>query len=218
MNEYSLHSEIKDFYSISGDQFEVKLGNYIFDILRGDMIIEVQTRNFSAIKKKLQVLTEKNKVRLVYPLPERKWITYINQKNIVIKKQKSPKRGKITDVFRELVMIPTIIGEKNFSMEILLIDAEEIRCNDGKGSWRRRGVSIIDKKLLKVNGRVLLQNKADYLKILPENLNEVFTNIELAKSANIPVRAAQQITYCFKNGGIIQTVGKKGRALLFRRV
>jgi hypothetical protein len=56
---------------------------------------------------------------------------------------------------------------------------------------------------LKVNNRILFQTKADYLKILPEDLNEVFTNRELAKLAKISVRTAQQITYCLRKGGVI---------------
>ena len=110
-------------------------------------------------------------------------------------------------------MIPHMIGEENFSLEVLFIDEEEVRCNDGKGSWRRRGVSIKERRLLKVNDRILFQNKADYLKILPENLNEVFTNRELAKLAKISVRTAQQITYCLRKSGVIRLAGKKGREL-----
>ena len=217
MNEYSLHSEIKQVYSLPWDQFEVKLDSYIVDILRDKLVIEVQTKNFSALKEKLQVLTEKHQVRIVYPLPQKKWITYVTKDNTILDKRKSPRKGRLTDLFRELVMIPHMIGEENFSLEVLFIDEEEVRCNDGKGSWRRRGVSIKDRRLLKVNDRILFQTKADYLKILPEGLSEVFTNKELAKSAKISVRTAGQITYCLRKGGVIRSAGKKGRELLFQR-
>ena len=218
MNECSLHSEIKKAYSLPGDQFEVKLGNYIVDILRGNLVIEVQTKNFSALKEKLQALTENHRIRLVYPLPEKKLITLITKDHIVLNIRKSPKKGRLTDLFRELVMIPHMIGEENFSMEVLLIDEEEVRCDDGKGSWRRRGVSIKNRKLMKVNYRILFQTKADYLKILPEGLNEVFTNRELSKLATISVRTARQITYCLKKGGVIRLAGKNGKELVFQKV
>ena len=218
MNEFSLHSEIKKVYSLPGDQFEVKLGNYIVDILRENLVIEVQTKNFSALKEKLQVLTEKHQVRLVYPLPEKKWITHVTKDHLELNTRKSPKKGKLTDLFRELVMIPNMIGEENFSLEVLLIDEEEVRCNDGKGSWRRRGVSTKERKLLKVNDRILFQTKADYLKILPQCLNEVFTNRELAKLAKISVKTARQITYCLRKGSVVRLVGKNGRELLFQKV
>jgi hypothetical protein len=52
---------------------------------------------------------------------------------------------------------------------------------------------------------------------LPENLNEVFTNRELAKLAKISVRTARQITYCLRKGGVIRLAGKKGRELGFQK-
>ena len=216
MNERALHSEIRKVYSLPGDQFEVKLGNYIVDILRGQLVIEVQTKNFSALKEKLQTLTEKHEVRLVYPLSEKKWITYLTKENVVTNRRRSPKKGKLTDLFRELVMISNIVGDENFSLEVLLIDEEEVRCNDGKGSWRRRGVSIKERKLLKINSRILFQNKTDYLNILPDSLNQVFTNKELSKSAKIPIRTARQITYCLRKIDAILLAPKQGRELVFQ--
>jgi hypothetical protein len=218
MNEFSLHSEIKKAYSLPGDQFEVRLGNYIVDILRENLVIEVQTKNFSALKEKLQVLTENHQVRLVYPLPENKWVTYVTKDHIVLNSRKSPRKGRLTDLFRELVMIPQFIGEANFSLEVLLVDEEEVRCDDGRGSWRRRGVSIIERKLLKVNNRILFQTKADYLKMLPEGLNQLFTNRELAKLANISLRTARQITYCLRKGEVVRLAGKNGMALVFQKI
>jgi hypothetical protein len=218
MNECSLHPEIKKVYSLIGDQFEVKIGNYIVDILRDKLIIEVQTKNFSALKEKLQVLTENHRVRLVYPLPEKKWITHLTKDHIVLNSRKSPRKGRLTDLFAELVMIPHLIGEENFSLEVLLIDEEEVRCVDGKGSWRRKGVSILNRKLLKVNDRILFQTKADYLKFLPGGLNDVFTNRELAKFAKVSVRTARQITYCLKKGGVLRLAGKNRRELVFQKV
>jgi hypothetical protein len=218
MNEFSFHSEIKKAYSLPGDQFEVRLGNYIVDILRENLVIEVQTKNFSALKEKLQVLTENHQVRLVYPLPENKWVTYVTKDHIVLNSRKSPRKGRLTDLFRELVMIPQFIGEANFSLEVLLVDEEEVRCDDGRGSWRRRGVSIIERKLLKINNRILFQTKADYLKMLPEGLNQLFTNRELAKLANISLRTARQITYCLRKGEAVRLAGKNGRALVFQKI
>ncbi|HRR54062.1 MAG TPA: hypothetical protein P5290_01800 [Candidatus Methanomethylicus sp.] len=217
MKEYSLHSEIKSLYSLPGDRFEVRTGNYIVDILRGEMAIEVQTKNFSALKGKLRVLAGRNPVRLVYPLPERKWIVHVTNDGAVTMRRRSPRRGSLADVFRELVMIPEMPGEENFSLEVLLIDEEEVRCADGRGSWRRKGVSIRDRRLLRVNSRVLFRGRDDYLKLLPGCLGEPFTNRELALSAGIPLGSARQITYCLRKSGILRAVGTKGRALAFQR-
>jgi hypothetical protein len=218
MNECSLHSKIKKVYSLPGDQFEVKLDNYIVDLMRENLVIEVQTKNFSALKEKLQAVTEKHPVRLVYPLPEKKLITHVTKDHKVLNTRKSPKKGKLTDLFRELVMIPNMICEENFSLEVLLIDEEEVRCDDGKGSWRRKGVSIKERILLKLNDRILFQNRSDYLRLLPEGLGQVFTNRELARQAKIPVSTARQMTYCLRKSKIIQIAQKNGLEFRFQKI
>jgi hypothetical protein len=218
MTEYSLHQEIKTYLAIPGDQFEVPLGNYIIDILRDNLLIEIQTKNFSALKEKLQILTKTHKVRLVYPLPEHRMITCTAKDNTVIYTRKSPRKGTLYDVFRELVRIPEVIGDANFSLEILFIDEEEIRCADGKGTWRRRGVSIKERRLLGVNSRILFESKTDFLNLLPESLNDSFTNNELAAQAKIPAKVAQKITYCYRKSGFLQVTGKRGNAFVFQKV
>ncbi|MCK5593349.1 hypothetical protein KAI31_04555, partial [Candidatus Bathyarchaeota archaeon] len=146
MNEHSLHSEIKEWYAVPGDRIEVKIDDFIIDIARGTLLIEIQTRNFSAIKRKLSNLVENHQVRLVHPIPERKWIVRVTETGKIVGRRKSPRKGRLVDLFYELVSISDLIGNKNFSLEVLMIEEEEIRCNNGKGSWRRKGVSIKDAK------------------------------------------------------------------------
>ena len=217
MNESSLHSAIKEWYSLPRDKFEVKISQYVADIVRGDLIVEIQTMNFSAIRKKLENLVQKHKVRLVYPIAERKCIVHIDKSGEVVSRRKSPGKGKLTDLFRELVRIPELIKEVNFSLEVLLIDEEEIRIYDGRGSWRRRGASIKDRKLVGVNTRILFENSIDFLKLLPKELHETFTNKELASSKKVSVRTAQQITYCFRRSGMIRVIEKRGKELVFQK-
>ena len=61
-NEKSLHSSIKQWYVTDGDRFEVKLDKYVIDLVREDSLIEIQTKNFSAIRNKLRELDLKSVV------------------------------------------------------------------------------------------------------------------------------------------------------------
>jgi len=216
MTEYSLHSEIKDWYSVSGDKLEVKVDGFIIDILRDNLLIEIQTRNFSAIKKKLTILLLNNQVRLVYPIAKLKWIVHVSTSGEFIRTRKSPKKGKLTDLFFELVHTSHLIRDKNFSLEVLLIEEEEMRCNDGKGSWKRRGVSVKDRKLLNVFNRIVFENKRDFLRFLPKDIVEPFTNKLLAIKLGISIKLAQKITYCLRKMDVISIAGKKRKELLFR--
>jgi len=216
MTEYSLHSAIKDWYMVSGDELEVKVEDFIIDILRGKLLIEIQTGNFSVVKKKLIKLLLTNKVRLVYPIAKLKWIVHLSRSGEFVRRRKSPKKGKLTDLFYELVHTPSLIGDRNFSLEVLLIEEEEVRCDDGRGSWRRRGVSVRDRKLLNVFERIVFEDSQDFLEFLPKELDRYFTNKVLALKLGISVRLAQKITYCLSKMGVISIAGKKRNELLFQ--
>jgi hypothetical protein len=216
MTEFSLHSQIKNWYKQKEDRLEVKLENYIIDILRNDLLIEIQTRNFSSIRKKLEDLLITYQVRLVYPISKQKWIVHTSESGQFIRKRKSPRKGKLIDLFYQMVYLPSFIINKNFSIEVLLIEEEEFRSNDGKGSWRRRGASITDRKLLNVFERFIFKNSHDFLVFLPKNLEKYFTNKILALNLGISIKLAQKITYCLRKMGVISIVDKKGSQLIFQ--
>ena len=217
MNEHSLHSEIKKWYSLPGDNFERRVDGFIIDIVRGSLLIEVQTGNFSAIKKKLAALVGNHKVRLVYPIPELKYLVQIDNFGEIISRRKSPKKGKLVDLFFELVSIPAFISEENFSLEVLMIEEEELRCNDGKGSWRRRGASIKDRRLLRVTGSISFRSERDFLRFLPADRGALFTNRKLARDSGISISLAQKITYCLRKNGIISRTRRTGKEIEFQR-
>ncbi len=215
-NEKSLHASIKKWYAKPGDRFEAKVGSHIVDIVRGDLLIEIQTVGFSSIRNKLRKLTEKNQVRLVHPIAREKIIIRTNASgDYVLSSRKSTKTGKLIDIFRELISMPSMINEANFSLEVLMIKVEELRCEDGKGSWRRRKVSIQDRKLIEVFESFVFNTRQDFLQFLPQGLCKNFTTKDLAEISGYKVNECQRIAYCLKKMGAIREVGKKGRCILY---
>ena len=215
MTEYSLHSEIKNWYMVPGDELEAKVEDFIVDIHRNKLLIEIQTRNFSAIKKKLKKLLLNNHIRLVYPIAKLKWIVHISKSGNFVRRRKSPKKGNLIDLFYELVHMPELTKDKNFSLEVLIVEEEELRCYDGRGSRRRKGVSVKDRKLLNVLDRTLFKNSRDYLEFLPKELDRHFTNKALARKLGVPIRLAQKATYCLTKMGAISIAGKKRNEIVF---
>lgn len=219
-NEGTLHANLKEWYSLPGDRFEVKVDGYIVDLVRegpGDelQLIEIQTGNFPAIRRKLQTLLQSRKVRLVYPVAREKIIIKLDRLGRVASSRKSPKEGQPIELFNELVRMPDIINHENFSLEVLLIKVEETRCADGKGSWRRQGVSIKDRRLLDVYECHRFNTRADFIKFLPEDLPRPFSNKNLAHSLGQSIHMARKVSYCLKKMGLIREVGKKSNELLF---
>jgi len=216
--ERSLHASLKDWYEQPGDQREVKVDGFIIDLVRGDLLIEIQTRSFWSLKRKLARLTENHRVRLVHPIPAERWIVkYAADGETLIERRKSPKKGYVEQIFSELVSFPDLIEREHFSLEVLLIREEQIWCNDGQGSWRRKGWSVTDRRLLEVIYRVTFHAKEDFLALVPETVLPEFTAKELASSIKQPSYIASRMVYCLRNMGAIEQVGKKGRAYLYAR-
>ena len=216
MRERSLHAATKNWYARPGDQMEVRVDEYVVDIVRGDLLIEIQTRNFSALRTKLRRLIRDNEVRLVHPIPQRKWIVRVDAGGEnVLSRRRSPKRGRVEDVFSELVYMPRLVKDPNFSLEVLLIRSEDVWIDDGMGSWRRRHWSIHDRRLLDVVERVLFEAPEDFIGLLPSILPEKFTTKDLSETLKIRSNTAQKMAYCLREMGTINVIGKKGRALLY---
>ena len=95
LRENSLHAALKDWCARPGDQLEALVEGYYIDIARDDLLIEIQTRNFSAVKAKLVALSASHAVRLVYPIAREKWIVKVGEDGTTpISRRRSPKRGQ----------------------------------------------------------------------------------------------------------------------------
>ncbi len=218
LQERSLHAKIKELYNTPGSEVEVKVDGYVIDVVRGNLLIEIQTRKFSAIKDKLFKLMKNHPVRLVYPIPLEKWIVRQSKTGEVIGRRKSPKKMGILHIFEELVSIPTFIIHSNFEVEVLLTQEEEIRVNDGKGSWKRKGWSSVDRRLVDIIDRQLFSTPKDFLRLIPDSIEEPFTTKTLAEVLKIPRRLVQKMTYCMRKMEVLKIVGKEGNAHLYEKI
>ncbi len=220
LNEKPLHEALKRWYAQPGDMFEVPVDGFVTDIVRGDLLIEIQTRNFTAIKRKLEKLLVNHSVRLVYPIPRVKWITKLKLSDggdSPVSRRKSPRHGAFEDVFYELVRLPGLFKNPDLSIELLLIEEEEVRRYDGVRGWRRRGWVTEERKLLRVADRRLLNTPADMHDFIPATLNEPFSVADLATAVNINRKLAQKMIYCLREMGCVAPAGKRANAILYAR-
>jgi hypothetical protein len=216
LNEKPLHASLKQWYARPGDQFEVPVGGFVIDIVRDDLLIEIQTGNFSSIKSKLNKLAHSHRVRLIYPIVQEKWIVRLpHDRTGAAIRRRSPKRGRLEDLFWELVSIPQLLSNPNFSLEILMIRQEEVRRYERKRKWRRKGWVIEGRQLLQVLDQRLFGASSDWLLFLPAGL-ESFTTEDLATRMNTRRDLAQKMAYCLREGKMIELIGKRGRANLYR--
>ena len=218
LNEKSLHAALKEWYAQPGDRFEVPLDRYVIDIVRGDVLIEIQTRNFASMKSKLIKLVESHKLRLVYPIAQEKWIIKPDKdaKSARSQRRKSPKRGKIEDLFIEMVSFPSLLQHPNFTLEVLMIEEEERRHFVGKRRWRQKGWGVEERSLLRVIEQHTFTSPGDWQQLLPGSLPTEFTTKDLVEAAGLSKMLSQKMVYCLRNAAAIEAIGKRGRFNLFR--
>ena len=219
LNEGHLHASLKERYAQPGDRTEVVVDGYVVDILRGKLIIEVQTGNFAKINKKMRKLVKRHRVRLVLPVTQDKWIVKLPEKDAgKTQRRKSPKHGSFEDVFTELVSFPDLITHKNFELEVVLTREEETRRLDSRKRRRRGNWVTVERRLLEVTSQLAIRSGSDLLALLPPDLPDEFRTSELAAAFGRPRAIAQQAAYCLRKCGLIEQVGKEGNAIVYSRV
>ena len=218
--EKSLHAALKAYYAQPGDLLESELDGYVIDVLRppdaDPRCIEIQTRHLGSMKRKLTALLAQHTVQVVYPIAQTRTITRINADG-EISSRKSPKHGTVYDLFAELVRLPGLMQHPNFRLEALLIREEQVWVDDGQGSWRRKHWSISDRRLIEVVSAQPLPTVAAIAALLPTDLPQIFDTKELAALIHQPRATAQKMAYCLREMGVIEVVGKRGHARLYRR-
>ena len=219
LREKPLHASLKRWYAQPGDGVEVPIDGFVVDLVRDELLIEVQTRGFSSMKQKtITLLDLGHHLRIVHPIPIDKWIVKVDADGAVLDRRRSPRHGNPTDVFAELVSFPDLLAHPHLEVEVLLTIEEEYRRHTPNRSWRRKGWTVVERRLIEVVDTVLLRHSEDLAGLLPDDLPETFTTADLAEKLGRPRRAAQQMAYCLRKVGAIVAVGKDGNAVLYRVV
>lgn len=216
LRETPLHASLKQWCAQPGDRFEVPVDGFVVDLVRGDLLIEVQTSGFSSMKRKLATLLALgHRVRIVHPIPIVKWIVRVDTEGEEIGRRRSPKHGDVVDVFGELVSFPTLLAGSGLEIDVLLTHEEERRRHDAAKAWRRGGWVVEERRLVEVVEAVEIRSVGDVAALLPRPLPDPFTTADLAEALAKPRRVAQQMAYCLRHVGVIDETGKDGNAVLY---
>lgn len=217
LNEKPLHAALKEWMAQPGDVFEVDIDGYVIDIVSDGQLIEIQTGNCASLKPKLRSLVPRHPTRLVIPVAREKWLLKLPKTpGSKPRRRKSPKRGRVEELFRELVSFPDLLCHENFSLEVLLIQEEEVRRHEAGRRWRRRGWVTEERRLLDVLDRRLFARPQDLLDLIPPAaLPAEFTTADLAAAMDVPRWLAQKAAFCLRHMETITQIGKRGNAYLY---
>ncbi|VAW07349.1 DNA-binding heavy metal response regulator [hydrothermal vent metagenome] len=216
LNEKPLHFDLKEWYRRDGDLVEAPIEGFVVDLVRDGLLIEIQTRGFAAMRKKFDRLLDSYPILLVHPVAVKKWIVKLDEEGNETSRKRSPKHGIAADVCAELVSFPSLLSHPNFTLEVALIEEEEIRKPDAKKGWRRGGYVIEERRLIGVIDTVGMRSPAALLGLLPANLPDPFTTADLADGLGRSRHLAREVGYCLRLSGAVETVGRDKRGILYR--
>ncbi len=215
--EKTVHAIFKNYYEPEEDKQEIPIDRYIADIFNGQEIIEIQTRQFERMRKKLEAFLSIYPVTIVYPIPREKWLIWIDEESgELTARRKSPKKGNPYHAFKELYRIKMYLKNPNLKLKLVLTDIEEYRLLNGWSKDRKKGSTRYDRIPLNIIGETQIERPEDYMQFVPTQLEEAFTVKEFAREAHIPQKLAGTVIHILHYVGTIERIGRKGNAFIYQ--
>lgn len=220
LNEGSLHKTLKLYFEPDISRHEIKIGRFVADILNGDGIIEIQTRAFRNMKKKLEAFLSVGRVTVVFPVALSKDVMWLDpQTGEMTPPRKSPKKGKPSDIFAELYWIRDYLSHPSFTIRILLMTTTDVRLLCGWDDSKKRGSHRTDRVPRELIEEILVERTEDYLDLLPKGLPQgEFTSKDFALYNGLKQKEVSSILTVLRALNLIEVCGKKGRGYLYKYV
>jgi hypothetical protein len=218
LGEKTVHSVLKNYLSPDSISQEIRVGGFVADICTGTEIIEIQTRNFDKLRRKLKAFLAAAPVTVVYPVPYVKWIRWVNPGTGEISKpRKSTKKGTPYAVFRELYKIKDFLLEPNLQLLIVMMNLEEYKYLDGWSTDKKKGSTRCDRIPSELVEEILISNSSDYRLLIPDSLDVQFCSKDYRKASGLSLSTAQTALNILYYVGAVDRVGKRGNSFLYER-
>lgn len=192
LSEKTLHRALKYWYEPDEGKHEIPFGSFFADIRSDEGVTEIQTGSFFHLNKKLAELLKTERVTLVCPVVRRRRVIWTDPSTGEIKKPRlSPKKGRLEDVFLELVHILPRLREGDLLICVPLVDADDYRIKrPPRRKYHDKGFDKLDLVPTELVSETVFVTKEDWLRLLPD-MPEGFTAGELAKALSLPAGTAQ---------------------------
>jgi hypothetical protein len=216
--ETSLHRTLKEQYAAGGSgRPEIVVDGFRVDAVdHVGRLIEVQSAALGPLRGKLRRLLPEHRIRIIKPVVlNRRVIRKSRADGPVLSARQSPKRGRLYDVFDDLIGVVRVFPHPNLEIEVLGVTIEEVRIP------RRRwpGYKVVDRCLGEIHETMTVIAASDLWTLVPPECEgrEPFTTYELAQTLDRPLSFAQRVAYCLRLTGAAQVVGKQGNRLIYAR-
>lgn len=220
--EKTLHRVLKHYLCEDPDQHEVGIGHYVADALCHDTIYEIQSAGLFPLKKKLAYYLEHTdkKIQIVCPVLTSKRVIWVDKESgeLSVPRKSPVGHGKMR-VLPELYYLAELLNFERVSFLIVGLTADDYKLLDGKGNDKKRGASRMERIPRELTYLEVLKSKEDIASFfLPTELSGEFGATEFSRLTNLRRRTLSAALKALQKLGILELVGKKKNALVYRRV
>lgn len=220
MAEKSVHATLKYYFAPNEKYHEVKIGTFIADICMDGEIIEIQTRQFYSMKKKLETyLINDYDVTIVYPVCEENTIIWIDTETGELSKSRKVKqKKKYNQILVEMYGIRELLTDGRIHFAIVKLETEDYRYLDGFGKDKKIRATKTDKYPVDLIDDIRIDGIEDYKMFLPEDLPDRFDAKTFGKLTGLSGGDENTGLRVLETVGVVQKEGKEGRKFIYKRV
>ena len=124
LGEKTLHAVLKAYFAGPGDGLEVPVGPFVADVQGPEGVVEIQTGNFRRLREKLPLFLSLGPVTVVYPVPTKKWLVWLEEDGTLTPRRKSPKAAGPWQVLPELYDIRDLLLAPGLTAEDVSVTLE----------------------------------------------------------------------------------------------
>lgn len=210
--EGPIHVALKRFLDPDENHYEIPLGKYIADIKNGDHIYEIQTSQFRRLKSKLAAFLDSAAVTVVYPMPVKRSLVWIDTESGECSEKHSARRlPKPSHLLAELAPIAEFVHRDNFNLLLAEIECVDYRLLDGWSKDRKRGSRRVSRAPVAMQRMRLFYSPNDYRELISD-IPKQFTATELAAATKARSREAYAMIKAMLALKLAEENGSAGRA------
>lgn len=188
--ERGLHRSLKSHFCPDESKHEIKIGRYVADACDGKTIFEIQTGNFSPLRKKIQFYLENTdfNIVIVRPIAQNRRIFWLDEDSGELKKapRLSSKHEPLASGIADILYLIDFLGTERVSFCFVMMEIDEVRLLDGYGKQKKIRATSVDRVAGEIYSlhyiKSALDVKNELFTLLP---NEQFDRETLAKSLKL---------------------------------
>lgn len=187
--ERALHHSLKTYFCSDETKHEIKIGKFVADVCNENTIFEIQTGNFSPLRKKIQFYLENTdfEIVIVRPIAQNRRIFWLDEFGELKKAPRlSSKHENLASGIADIHYLYELLGNSRLSFCFVLMEIDEIRLLDGYGKQKKIRATSVDRVAGEIYSLRYIKDAEDVKNALfPLLPNEPFGREELSKALKL---------------------------------